>query len=111
MTTFDKRKKSYENKFVHDKELQFKVIARRNRLLGEWAAKHLGLDEDVAKKYAIALVEQHIGLSQDEEVVNKVWSDFKEADLELDNHAIIREMKHLQIVARDDIHKKDMEQA
>ena len=56
MTTFDERERSYEAKFAHDADLRFKAEARRNRLLGEWAAGLLGLSGDDAKRYALTVV-------------------------------------------------------
>ena len=56
MTTFDDRERSYEAKFAHDAELRFKAEARRNRLLGEWAAGILGKKGDDARAYAARLI-------------------------------------------------------
>ncbi len=56
MTTFDKREQGFEAKFIHDEELRFKAIARRNKLLGNWAAGQLGLTGDAARAYANELV-------------------------------------------------------
>ena len=56
MTTFDRREEGFEKKFAHDEELRFKAMARRNRLLGEWAAEKLGLSGDEAAAYAKTVV-------------------------------------------------------
>ena len=56
MTTFDDRERSFETKFAHDAELRFKAEARRNRLLGEWAAGLLGKNGDEARTYALTVV-------------------------------------------------------
>ena len=60
MTTFDERMKTYENKYVHDKLLEFKVTARRNRLLGEWVAEKLHLSGDEAREYAMEVVQSDL---------------------------------------------------
>ena len=60
MTTFDAREKEFEARFKHDQELQFKITARRNRLVGLWAAQHLGLLGDAAEAYAQRVVEAQL---------------------------------------------------
>jgi hypothetical protein len=52
MSTFDDRQRAFETKFARDEEMQFRIIARRNRLLGEWAARLMGLDQAEAESYA-----------------------------------------------------------
>ena len=56
MSTFDDREKSFEKKFAHDEELQFKVSARRNKYIGEWASKILGYDEEKEKNYILSVI-------------------------------------------------------
>ena len=56
MTTFDEREKGFESKFAHDQELEFKAVARRNKLFGLWAAERMGLSQDGADQYAQAVV-------------------------------------------------------
>ena len=74
MTTFDERERDFEARYKHDQELQFKVKARRNRLLGLWAAERMGLSGDAAQAYAkqVVEVELHGG---DKRVVEKVCTD------------------------------------
>jgi hypothetical protein len=64
MTTFDKREQGFEAKFIHDEELRFKVTARCNKMLGNWAAAHLGLTGEAAVAYANGLVTDDL-VSQD----------------------------------------------
>ena len=72
------RKKSFENKFAHDAELQFKVEARRNRLLGEWAGELLGKSGDDLKAYATEVVKSDFEEAGDEDVMRKVSGDLGE---------------------------------
>ena len=67
MTTFDKREEAFEGKFVHDEELRFKATARRNKLLGNWAASQLGLTGVAALAYANELVSAHLENQKDED--------------------------------------------
>ena len=76
MTTFDKREEGFEKKFAHDEELRFKANARRNRLLGLWAAEKLGLTGDEAAAYAKEVVVSDFEESGDDDVFRKVRKDF-----------------------------------
>jgi hypothetical protein len=75
MATFDDRKKGFEEKFRHDQELQFKVGARRNRLLGLWAAERMGLAGDAADTYAKEVVASDFQKPGDDDVIQKVMDD------------------------------------
>lgn len=75
MTTFDDRKNAFESKFAHDAELQFKVTARRNRLVGLWAADKLGHAGDAADAYARTVVIADMEEAGDEDVVRKLVAD------------------------------------
>jgi hypothetical protein len=75
MATFNDREKSFENKFAHDAELQFKADARRNKLLGLWAAELLGKSGDDAASYATALVKSYFGEAGHEAVYSKLAAD------------------------------------
>ncbi|QWG22271.1 DUF1476 domain-containing protein [Bradyrhizobium sediminis] len=75
MTTFDKREQGFENKFVHDEEIRFKATARRNKLLGDWAAGQLGLAGDAARAYASELVTADLANRRDEDTLHKVSND------------------------------------
>jgi hypothetical protein len=74
MTTFDGREKDFEARFKHDQELQFKVTARRNRLLGLWAAERMGLAGDAAAAYAKEIVDAEFA-GGDRHVVDKLIAD------------------------------------
>ena len=75
MTTFDDREKAFENKYAHDAEMQFKAEARRNKLLGLWAAGLLGKSGDEANDYALSVVMADLEEAGTEDVVRKVAAD------------------------------------
>jgi len=75
MTTFDKREEGFEKKFAHDEELRFKANARRNKLLGLWAAEKLGLAGDAASAYAKEVVMSDFEEAGDNDVLKKVHTD------------------------------------
>lgn len=75
MTTFDERKRGFENKFAHDEEMQFKAIARGNKLLGLWAAGLLGKSGDEANTYAMSVVKADFEEPGHEDVYRKVSGD------------------------------------
>ena len=75
MSTFDQREKAFENKFAHDAEMQFKAEARRNRLLGLWAAHIMGMEEADAEAYARTVIAADLAQAGYEDVVRKVAKD------------------------------------
>jgi hypothetical protein len=75
MTTFDKREEGFEKKFAHDEELRFKATARRNKLLGMWAAEKLGLKDAEAEAYAKSVVLADFDEAGDHDVFRKVRKD------------------------------------
>ena len=77
MNTFDEREKSFEKKFAHDEELQFKVSARRNKYIGEWASKILGYNPDQEKEYIQLVIKADFAEAGDNEVFRKVKADLK----------------------------------
>jgi len=76
MTSFDKREEGFEKKFAHDEELRFKANARRNKLLGLWAAEKLGISGDAANAYAKDVVMADFEEAGEEDVFKKVRTDF-----------------------------------
>jgi hypothetical protein len=95
MTTFEEREKGFERKFAHDQELQFKATARRNKLLGLWAAEKLGLAGDAAQAYAREVVKADLAEPGEEDVFRKVRSDFDAKGVEQSDHQIRRMMADL----------------
>ncbi|RJL01929.1 DUF1476 domain-containing protein [Paracoccus aestuarii] len=77
MSTFDDRERAYEAKFAHDADLRFKAEARRNRLLGEWAADQLGKTGDDARAYAMSVVTADFDEPGEEDVFRKVEADLQ----------------------------------
>lgn len=75
MTTFDDRENAFESKFAHDSEMQFRAEARRNKLLGLWAAGLMGKADDAAAEYALEVVSADFEEAGDEDVVRKVVAD------------------------------------
>ncbi len=103
MNTFDQRKEGFEKKFAHDEELHFKATARRNKLLGQWAAEKLGLSGDAAVAYAKEVVAADFEEAGDEDVVRKVVADFKAKNVDQSDHQIRRTMDELMATAIDQI--------
>jgi hypothetical protein len=81
MTSFDSREKAFEDKFAHDAELQFKVSARRNKLLGIWAGKLMGLTAEESDAYAKAVIQADFEEAGDEDVIRKVLGDLSAKSL------------------------------
>ena len=75
MSTFDDREKSFEKKFAYDEELQFKVSARRNKYLGQWASQILGYDQEKEKEYIQAVIKSDFEEAGDEDVFRKLKLD------------------------------------
>jgi hypothetical protein len=103
MTTFDERESSFEAKFKHDKELQFKVTARRNKLLGLWAANLLGIHGAEAEAYAKDVVKSDFVAPGDNDVVQKVLGDFQARSVEMSEHRLRKQMDDLMRIATDQI--------
>ncbi|MCH7887980.1 MAG: DUF1476 domain-containing protein [Proteobacteria bacterium] len=100
MTTFDMRKNEAEARFTRDQELQFKATARRNKLLGLWAAELLGLGGDDAAAYAKEVVIADFDRPGDDDVLEKVLKDLTAAGVEITNHKLRKEMDRLMDDAR-----------
>jgi len=95
MTTFDKREEGFEKKFAHDEELRFKANARRNKLLGGWAAQQLGLAGADADAYAKEVVVADFDEAGDEDVFRKVRKDFDAKGVKQSDQDIRRAMTDL----------------
>lgn len=92
MSTFDDRENAFENKFAHDAEMQFKAEARRNKLLGLWAAELLGKDGDAAAAYAVEVVKSDFEEAGDEDVLRKVSGDLGDKATEAEIRAKMTEL-------------------
>lgn len=89
MTTFDDRERAFETKFARDEDMQFRLTARRNRLVGQWAAAKMQLTPEETDAYARAVVQADFEEAGDEDVIRKLLGDLAAAGVEVD-HAAIR---------------------
>ena len=95
MTTFDKREEGFEKKFAHDEELRFKANARRNKLLGLWAAEKLGISGDAANVYAKEVVMADFEEAGDDDVFKKVRKDLDAKGVTVSDQDLRRAMVDL----------------
>ena len=95
MTTFDKREEGFEKKFAHDEELRFKANARRNKLLGLWAAEKLGISGDAANAYAKEVVMADFEESGDDDVFRKVRKDLDAKGVAVSDQELRQAMNEL----------------
>ena len=107
MTTFDNREAGFEAKFAHDADIEFKVTARRNKLLGLWAAEKMGLTPEEADSYAKSVVQADFEEAGDEDVVRKLMGDLTSAGVETNDLEIRTAMADQMVIAR----RQFMEQA
>ena len=103
MTTFDDREKGFEGKFAHDAEIEFKATARRNKLLGLWAAEKLGLSGPEADSYAKSVVTGDIENVGEHDVTRKIRKDLADKGVVQSDHQIDRVMAELMAKAIADI--------
>jgi hypothetical protein len=106
MTTFDEREKEFEAKFKHDQEFRFKVTARRNRMLGLWAAEHMGLTGDDAAAYAKTVVAAEFEKGGDRHVVDKVAADLAAKGLAITAAQVRFELDHFAEQAKQQLMKE-----
>ncbi|MEO5611320.1 MAG: DUF1476 domain-containing protein [Sphingomicrobium sp.] len=100
MTTFDDRERAFESKYAHDEELRFRVIARRNRLLGAWAARLMGLSEAEADAYAKDVIRADFEEAGEEDVIRKLLGDLTAAGVDTDETRIREALGHKEAEAR-----------
>jgi len=105
MTTFDEREKDFEARFKHDQELQFRVTARRNRLLGLWAAGHMGLSGEAADAYAKEVVDAEF-VGGDRHVVAKIVADLGAKGHAITDAKVKLELDHLAEEAKEQVMKE-----
>ena len=103
MTTFDDRERAFETKFARDEEMQFRLTARRNRLLGQWAARQMGLTEAEAESYSKDVIRSDFEEAGDHDVVRKVLGDLTAAGVEADEDQVREALKNKEIEARRQI--------
>ena len=100
MSTFDEREKGFEKKFAHDEELQFKVSARRNKYIGQWASKILGYNADQEKEYIQSVIKADFAEAGDEDVFRKIKQDLK--NYNINDEEIRKKMDELNEKAKSD---------
>ena len=103
MNGFENRVKGFEAKYRVDQENEFKVISRRNRLLGEWAATQMGLSGDATGSYAKKVVESYFTKPGGAGVVEKMLADFGDKDIAIDEIALRKKMDELRAVAQEQL--------
>ena len=100
MTTFDNREKAFENKFAHDADLLFKITARRNKLVGQWAAEKMGLTPEETTSYATSVVQADFEEAGDEDVIRKLLGDLTSAGVDVDDAMIRAALDEKMVEAR-----------
>ncbi len=100
MSSFDEREKSFEKKFARDEELQFKVSARRNKYLGQWASQILGYNADQEKEYIQSVIKADFAEAGDEDVFRKIKTDLK--DYNISDEDIRKKMDELNEKAKSE---------
>lgn len=100
MTTFDDRERAFETKFARDEEMAFRVTARRNKLLGQWAAKLMNLTSEETEAYARAVIQAEFEEAGDEDVVRKLVGDLTAAGIDVDEAAVRKALEEQAIEAR-----------
>ena len=100
MTTFDDRERGFESKFARDEEMAFRILARRNRLVGEWAARQMGLTQVEAEAYAKDVIRADFEEAGEEDVVRKLLGDLTAAGVDIDDLRIREALAHKEVEAR-----------
>lgn len=104
MSGFDDRKKGQESKYAHDQEMEFKATARRNKLLGLWAAELMGMTGEDAAEYAKEVIKSDFEEAGHEDVFRKIRGDFDARGVEQSDHQIRHKMDQLLEEARKQVH-------
>lgn len=103
MGSFNERERAFESKFAHDEEMKFRIIARRNRLLGEWAARQMGLNDAETESYAKDVVRADFEEAGDHDVIRKVLGDLTTAGIDTSEDAVSDALRNKEIDARRQI--------
>jgi len=106
MSTFDEREKGFEQKYKHDQELQFKVNARRNKLLGLWAAEQMGITGSAAEAYSKEVIAADFEKPGDSDVLEKVHKDLNAKGRAVTEAQIRKQMDQLLAIAKQQIMKQ-----
>ncbi len=106
MTTFNEREKAFEKKFEHDQDLQFKATARKNKLLGLWAAGLMGKSGADAEAYAKEIVMADLEVPGDHDVIARLVKDLTAAGKPMEDHTVRRQAERLMVEAKTQIMKE-----
>ena len=105
MSKFEEREKSFEKKFQMDEELQFKIAARSNKYLGEWASSMLGKNEEEKKNYIQEIIRSDLEEAGQEDVFRKIKKDFQKASISIEEKEIRDQMEKALLRAKEDFKK------
>ena len=100
MDAFTQREKAFEEKYLHDEELYFRLIARRNHLFGLWVSGLLGYYGDKAEHYVEEVILTDVQKTHQEDVLHKVLKDLKKAKIEMSEHRVRKELENCWATAR-----------
>lgn len=103
MSQFDDRERAFETKYARDEEMQFRIIARRNRLLGEWAARQMGLTDAESESYAKDVVRADFEEAGEQDVIRKVLGDLTAAGVDSSEEAVAEALRNKEVEARRQI--------
>jgi hypothetical protein len=103
MTQFEDRERAFETKFAHDEEMKFRITARRNRLLGQWAARQMGLTEAETESYAADVIRSDFEEAGEHDVIRKVLGDLTAAGIDCDEEKVREVLRNKEIDARRQI--------
>jgi len=105
MNKFDEREKTFEKKFQMDEELQFKIAARSNKYLGEWAGSILGKNKEEQKNYIQEIIRSDLEEAGQEDVFRKIKKDFQKASISIEEKEIRDQMEKALLRAKEDFKK------
>ena len=100
MSTFDDRERAFETKYARDQDMQFRIVARRNKLLGHWAANLMGLSQAEADAYASDVIRADFEEAGDEDVIRKLVGDLTSAGIDCDEAKVREALDHKTVEAR-----------
>ena len=103
MSQFQDRERAFEAKYARDEDMQFRIIARRNRLLGEWAARLMGLTDAEAQSYAKDVIRSDFEEAGEQDVIRKVLGDLTAAGVESDEDMVVEALRNKEVEARRQI--------
>jgi hypothetical protein len=100
MSNFDDRERAFEAKYARDEEMAFRVVARRNKLVGHWAAAKMGLTPEETDAYASAVVQTDFEEAGDDDVIRKLVGDLTAANIDVDDATVRRALEEAMVEAR-----------